>query len=167
MKLFLICMLATVSVTAFSQTAIIAHKSHSGNASTFFTDPNTNFGEPGPTIYETIYINDSTYVRYIQNWGSDYISVDTVRIFKNQNAQPMSAALSKSTRISSNEFERDTAQLNKKILQQKDSVQPEMKLEPSSTHKNKSKKSSLPWILVLSVIGFFGSKRLLNRGEND
>jgi hypothetical protein len=77
----------------------------------------------------------------------------------------MSAALSKPTRISPNEFERDTAQLNKKILQQKDSLQPEMKVEPSSTHKNKSKKSSLPWILVLSVIGFFSSKRLLNRGE--
>jgi hypothetical protein len=160
-------MLVSVSVTAFSQTAIIAHKSHSGNENTFFTDPNTNFGEPGPTLYQTIYINDSTYVRYIQDWGSNVILVDTVRTFKDHNAQPIRAEFSKPTRISPYEFERDTAQLNKKILQQKESVQPEMKVEPSGTKKNKSKKSSMPWILVLAVIGFFSSKSLLDRGQKD
>jgi hypothetical protein len=161
MKTTLTLFIALISVSGHSQTAIIAHKSHSGNSSSFFTDPNTNFGEPGPTLYQTIYINDSTYVRYIQDWGTNYISVDTIRTHKTNNAQSMSVALSKPARISPNEFERDTAKLNKKILQQKDSLQPEMKVEPSTPQKNKSKKSSLPWILVLSVIGFFGTKRIL------
>lgn len=161
MKLFLISILAAVSMNLFSQTAIIAHKSHSGNASSFFTDPNTNFGEPAPTLYQTIFINDSTYVRYIQDWGSDVILVDTVRTHKNNNAQTMGVQVTKQTRISPNEFERDTAQLNKKISQPKAATQPLMNVEPLQPKNKKNKKSSIPWILVLTAIGFFGTKRIL------
>ena len=161
MKTTLTLLIALVSVSVHSQTAIIAHKSHSGNVSSFFTDPNTNFGEPAPTLYQTIYINDSTYVRYIQDWGSNYIFVDTVRTYKTINNQSMSVAVTNPTRITPNEFERDTAQLNKKISQQKEATQPAMKVEPLKPKNKKSKKSSMPWILVLTVIGFFGTKRIL------
>jgi len=161
MKTTLTLLLALVSISGFSQTAIIAHKSHSGNASSFFTDPNTNFGEPGPTLYQTIYINDSTYVRYMQDWGETVIKVDTIRIRKINNVQTAGAKVSKQTRISQNEFERDTAQLNKKISQQNETTQPVMKVEPVKPKNKTSKKSSMPWILVLTVIGFFGTKRIL------
>ena len=156
---FILCLL--LSTNGFSQTAIISHKSHSGNVSSFFTDPNTNFGEPGPTLYQTIYINDSTYVRYIQDWGETIIKVDTVRIRKINNVQTAGTKLSKQTHISHNEFERDTAQLNKKISQQKEATQPAPKVEPLKPKNKKSKKSSMPWILVITVIGFFGTKCIL------
>lgn len=61
-----------------AQTAIIAHKSHSGTAADFFTDPSTNFGEPGPQLIQIVRLNDSTCV-YIYSEFSGFIYHDTVR----------------------------------------------------------------------------------------
>jgi hypothetical protein len=73
--LFFICF---VTSFAEAQTAIIAHKSHSGSSSDFFIDPNTNFGEPGPQLIQVVRLNDSTYVNVYSEF-SGFIYHDTVR----------------------------------------------------------------------------------------
>lgn len=65
-------------LSASAQTAIIAHKSHSGTAANFFIDPNSNFGEPGPQLVQIVRLNDSTYIRVLREF-SGIIYHDTVR----------------------------------------------------------------------------------------
>jgi hypothetical protein len=63
-------------LSAFTQTAIIAHKSHSGNAATFVIDPSTNFGAieiQQPMITK---INDTTIIIYDQYGGVDTVYND-------------------------------------------------------------------------------------------
>lgn len=74
---FIVCMCLTASISQ-AQTAIIAHKSHSGTAVDFFIDPNTNFGEPGPQLIQLIRLNDSTYIQVYSEF-SGMIYHDTVR----------------------------------------------------------------------------------------
>lgn len=73
--LLLICSLASLS---HAQTAIIAHKSHSGTAIDFLIDPSGNFGEPGPQLIQIVRLNDSTYVNVYSEF-SGFIYHDTVR----------------------------------------------------------------------------------------
>lgn len=75
--LFILCICLTASLSQ-AQTAIIAHKSHSGTAIDFFTDPNTNFGEPGPQLIQIVRLNDSTYIE-VYNSYSGMIYHDTIR----------------------------------------------------------------------------------------
>lgn len=72
--LLLICSLVSLS---HAQTAIIAHKSHSGVASDFFIDPNTNFGIPSPRLVQVIRLNDSTSIEVYDNYHG-YYQYDTV-----------------------------------------------------------------------------------------
>ena len=75
--LFILCICLTTSISQ-AQTAIIAHKSHSGTAINFFTDPNTNFGEPGPQLIQIVRLNDSTYIEVYHSFsGMTYH--DTIR----------------------------------------------------------------------------------------
>lgn len=77
----ILCILFVCSITclAQAQTAIIAHKSHSGAAADFFTDPSTNFGEPGPQLIQIVRLNDSTCIHVYSEWHSGFIYHDTVR----------------------------------------------------------------------------------------
>lgn len=161
-NLFIVLLLSASS--SFSQTAIIAHKSHAGSSETFFTDPSTNFGEPGPQLIVEKQINDTTYVRYEQPWNSEAIYVDTIYkglryggvYYGNPNSQ---------RKISHRQFEKDTAALSKKGTQQlentppkpNETAQPE---QPMKTKKKKNK-SMLPWFLMLGTIGIIGTKRWL------
>ena len=74
------CSLAVISLNA--QTALIAHKSHSGNEGTFFIDPNSNFGEVAfPEDYRIEYytiLNDTVILRIVSN-GYTALTVDTLR----------------------------------------------------------------------------------------
>lgn len=72
---FSVCFIASLSQ---AQTAIIAHKSHSGTAADFFIDPSTNFGDPGPSLIQIVRLNDSTYVHVMSEF-SGYIYHDTMR----------------------------------------------------------------------------------------
>lgn len=72
--LLLICSLVSLS---HAQTAIIAHKSHSGTAADFFIDPNTNFGIPSPRLVQVIRLNDSTSIEVYDNYHG-YYQYDTV-----------------------------------------------------------------------------------------
>lgn len=68
----------TVTLSSFlqAQTAIIAHKSHSGTASTFVIDPSGNFGEPPPRLKQVVRLNDTTSIEIYDDFG--YYYYDTV-----------------------------------------------------------------------------------------
>lgn len=65
-----------LTINATAQTAIIAHKSHSGNYSTFFIDPNSNFGEPPPRLVQVVRWNDTMSIEVYDDMG--YYFYDTV-----------------------------------------------------------------------------------------
>lgn len=71
---FSVCFIASLSQ---AQTAIIAHKSHSGKAVDFFTDPSTNFGIPSRELVQVVYLNDSTTLNVYTRFGNDF-EYDTI-----------------------------------------------------------------------------------------
>ena len=79
MKTILLLSICLIGYFSHSQTAIIAHKSHSGTEMDFFTDPSTNFGEPGPQLIQIVRLNDSTCVHVYSEFSSGFIYHDTVR----------------------------------------------------------------------------------------
>ncbi len=80
-----ICLLfaASCSLTIFAQTPLIAHKSHSGNESTYEIDPSANFGMVAPEIQQIQIINDSTFVKKY-GFGQTLYELDTVKLKLNQ-----------------------------------------------------------------------------------
>ncbi|WP_430406930.1 hypothetical protein [Fluviicola sp.] len=78
MKTVFLSLISFIASFTQAQTAIIAHKSHSGTSVDFFIDPNTNFGEPGPQLIQIVRLNDSTYVNVYSEF-SGFIFHDTVR----------------------------------------------------------------------------------------
>lgn len=76
-----ICLLiaASCSLTIFAQTPLIAHKSHSGNASTYEIDPSANFGMIAPEIHQIRIINDTTIVKDY-GFGQTLYRKDTFKI---------------------------------------------------------------------------------------
>lgn len=76
-SILFICLCLSASFVE-AQTAIIAHKSHSGTAIDFFIDPSTNFGEPGPQLIQLVRLNDSTYIEVYSEF-SGVIYHDTIR----------------------------------------------------------------------------------------
>ena len=73
MKLVFVLLICVSASFVQAQTAIIAHKSHSGAAVDFFMDPNTNFGIPRPRQIQVIRVNDSTCVNvYLHHNGDIY-----------------------------------------------------------------------------------------------
>jgi len=80
MKLLLTLVFGSCILLGNTQTAIIAHKSHSGTALDFFIDPSGNFGDPQPIpqLLQIIRLNDSTYVNVYLDTYSSYIYHDTI-----------------------------------------------------------------------------------------
>lgn len=86
MKYLLILLTALTAFSGVAQTPLIAHKSHSGAAATFFIDPNTNFGkvvefpEPvAPEVYNSYEpLNDSTVVKRVTDKDNNIIAIDTL-----------------------------------------------------------------------------------------
>ncbi|WP_343632507.1 hypothetical protein [Fluviicola sp.] len=60
-----------------AQTAIIAHKSHSGTASGFSIEAFGNFGIPGRKMVQIVYVNDSTTLNVYTRFGNDF-EADTI-----------------------------------------------------------------------------------------
>lgn len=77
MKSFLLFFACFSAFLSSAQTAIIAHKSHSGTASDFFIDPSSNFGIPSPRLIQVIRLNDSTSIEVYDNYQG-YYEYDTV-----------------------------------------------------------------------------------------
>ncbi len=69
-------MILTLSSFLQAQTAIIAHKSHSGIASTFVIDPSGNFGNPPPRLKQVVRLNDTVSIEIYDDFG--YYYYDTV-----------------------------------------------------------------------------------------
>ncbi len=82
MKALFIIFCFSATFLSNAQTALIAHKSHSGSEGTFFIDPNSNFGEMAfPDDYRIEYytiLNDSVILRIVSN-GYTALTVDTLR----------------------------------------------------------------------------------------
>jgi len=76
-SILFICLCLSASFIE-AQTAIIAHKSHSGTAVDFFIDPSSNFGDPGPQLIQVVRLNDSTYIEVYSEF-SGVIYHDTIR----------------------------------------------------------------------------------------
>lgn len=77
MKQLLLLFVLSLSSLSQAQTAIIAHKSHSGSASDFFTDPSSNFGIPVKRLVQVIRLNDSTSIQVYDD-RTGYFHYDTV-----------------------------------------------------------------------------------------
>jgi len=83
MKVLILFVSLSVFTQFQAQTPLIAHKSHSGNLSTYFVDPNSNFGEIQmfPENYKTRFytsLNDSLVLRQTSN-GYTVIQIDTLK----------------------------------------------------------------------------------------
>lgn len=65
-------------LSANAQTPLIAHKSHSGMASTFVIDPSGNFGIPPPRLVQVIRLNDTTSIKVYDDRHGGSFSYDTV-----------------------------------------------------------------------------------------
>lgn len=77
MKTILIaCICLTASISQ-AQTAIIAHKSHSGDAGNFSAEAFGNFGIPSRKMLQIIYLNDSTTLNVYTRFGDDF-EADTI-----------------------------------------------------------------------------------------
>ncbi|MNU63822.1 hypothetical protein D3C71_530800 [compost metagenome] len=77
MKQLLLFLTFALSSFLQAQTAIIAHKSHSGTASTFVIDPSGNFGEPAPRLKQVVRLNDTTSLEIYSDFGG-FSYYDTV-----------------------------------------------------------------------------------------
>lgn len=73
---FVICFCLSASLS-HAQTAIIAHKSHSGAASGFSIDAFGNFGIPSRRMVQVVYLNDSTTLNIYTRYGNEF-EADTV-----------------------------------------------------------------------------------------
>lgn len=70
MKTQLILAALLFTGTAMAQTGLIAHKSHSGTAATYFAADPGNFGNPPPRLVKVTWINDTTVVTEKNEWQS-------------------------------------------------------------------------------------------------
>lgn len=78
MRILFLLFVCSIPSLFQAQTAIIAHKSHSGTAVDFFTDPSTNFGIPSRKLIQIVYLNDSTSIRVYSRFD-DAFEYDTIR----------------------------------------------------------------------------------------
>lgn len=84
------CLSMLLAASAFSQTRLIAHKSHSGSPMSYASDaPSGNFGNPPPIPRIIEKVNDTTVVVHIQEWSDTTdVTVDTLYndpVFSNPN----------------------------------------------------------------------------------
>ncbi|WP_343747689.1 hypothetical protein [Fluviicola sp.] len=77
MKQVILLTILSFSGLSQAQTAIIAHKSHSGTSATFVIDPSGNFGEPPPRLVQVIRLNDTASITVYDYYGLRY-DFDTV-----------------------------------------------------------------------------------------
>lgn len=74
--IFILCICLTASISQ-AQTAIIAHKSHSGTATDFSAEAFGNFGIPSRKMVQIVYVNDSTTLNIYTRFGDEF-EADTI-----------------------------------------------------------------------------------------
>ncbi len=153
--IFILCICLTASISQ-AQTAIIAHKSHSGAAESFFTDPSTNFGDPGPQLIQIVRLNDSTYVHVMAEF-SGFIYHDTMR-YKKQEAKILDSLYERDKdHIELINFKHSPDSL--KIKPPTQDRYHEMKIKPQQEVAPRKKKKSY----LLFLFGITGGGMLLMR----
>lgn len=158
---FIVCLLAVFQSNA--QTAIIAHKSHSGTENGFFVDPNTNFGIPSSITLKRDTLNDSTVVILERDWSNREILTRDTIVYQLVDSNPMSYTVRSSKRMYVSP-ENDTIDITNENLEEiyKRIEKDRMKLQEQNA-KKQPKKSSIPWIIPLTIIGFFFTSNTLKR----
>jgi hypothetical protein len=158
---FIFCLLAIFQSNA--QTAIIAHKSHSGTASSYFIDPNTNFGIPSSIVLKRDTINDSTVVILEQDWSNREIFTRDTIVYQIKDSVLMSYTVKSSKRMYVSP-EKDTIDITNDNLKEiyKRIEKDREKLQKQNSNKQ-PKRSSIPWIVTLTIIAFFFTSNTLKR----
>jgi hypothetical protein len=77
MKTILLSYVCLLTSLTYAQTAIIAHKSHSGTASDFSSEAFGNFGIPSRKMVQVVYLNDSTTLNVYTRFDIEF-EVDTI-----------------------------------------------------------------------------------------
>ena len=72
MKTILLILICLTTLVSWTQTAIIAHKSHSGTAADFSTEAFGNFGIPSRKMVQVVYLNDSTTLNVYTRFGNEF-----------------------------------------------------------------------------------------------
>lgn len=165
--LFFICLVASI---AQAQTAIIAHKSHSGSSSDFFIDPSINFGIPSPQLVQVIRLNDSTSIEVYENYRG-YYQYDTV--YKNPAYANYNLDLDS---IAQNPYHSKVEYLNFKKSpksvkplppgnknSQINKVKPDLQIEPAPEPPPKKKKRSALFFIFLITGGGLLLFHFINR----
>lgn len=150
--LSIICFTALVSQ---AQTAILAHKSHSGTAADFFIDPSTNFGEPGPSLIQIVRLNDSTYVNVYSEF-SGFIYHDTMHYNSREGKALDSLYQSEKNYLELIDFKNSPDSLKVKTPTLRYN---ELQVEPQQEAAPKKKKKSY----LLFLFGITGGGMLLMR----
>ncbi len=70
MKAQLILASVLFAGTTAAQTGLIAHKSHSGSATTYIAADPGNFGNPPPRVVKVVWLNDTTVIVEKNEWQS-------------------------------------------------------------------------------------------------
>lgn len=156
MKTILVFSICFITSLSQAQTAIIAHKSHSGSAVDFFMDPNTNFGEPGPQLIQVVRINDSTYVHVMSEF-SGFIYHDTIRYNSSKAKLLDSLYEHKKNYVELINFKNSPDSL--KVKPPTQDQYNEMKIKPQQEATPKKKKKSY----LLFLFGITGGGMLLMR----
>lgn len=158
---FIFCLLAIFQSNA--QTAIIAHKSHSGTENSYFIDPNTNFGIPSSIVLKRDTINDSTVVILEQDWSNREIFTRDTIVYQIKDSVLMSYTVKSSKRMYVSP-EKDTIDITNDNLKEiyKRIEKDREKLQKQNSNKQ-PKRSSIPWIVTLTIIAFFFTSNTLKR----
>lgn len=171
MNQFLLITILSFSWLSQAQTAIIAHKSHSGAASTFVIDPSSNFGEPPPRLSQVIRLNDTASILVYYDYGSGYIYDTTYRhpYFSNYELNIDSANSNRYFQVDYINFKHSPDSLKPKIPTQpvkihvKENTSENQKIvQPVKENASKKKKKSY----LLFLFGITGGGMLLFRIMN-
>ncbi|MBI3237802.1 MAG: hypothetical protein HYZ43_02985 [Flavobacteriia bacterium] len=185
---FLLLLLFPITLSA--QTALISHKSHSGNAKSFKTSFSSsfgrnepgNFGEPPARMLAVTKLSDTTVLmRNERWWGSNEFSEDTIYhhpIFNDPNITVDSLKKMFGQNVEFTNFEPkkriEEEQNNALPVSPNDNIAPGEQNLPASgipekakQKKHKHRKNDLVWILVIGGGTFLGfgllSKKVRNR----
>lgn len=161
MRGFIFCISCCFLVSTWSQTSIIAHKSHSGSMETYFVDPSTNFGIPSYRYIRLDTLNDSTAVQIKADWmDMRLITIDTIQLIKHSNGTYSRGNNHRSGNKYFIHEQKDTIVINDSNREKVYQLMQEEN-QPKETPKPK-KQSSLPWILVVSSIVLFITKKIVD-----
>jgi hypothetical protein len=167
MKTLLILVASCIGLSTQAQTAIIAHKSHSGSSIDFFIDPSSNFGDPPldrypivkPIIQEIFKpLNDSVMVIETVNLNQQLIKIDTL-----SNQQRYSPILFE-TKYKDSIQKKQIQEYNQKLEQAREEerarnqqMESQQQITPEPDSSKKKKKKSY----LLFLFGITGGGMLL------